>query len=275
MTKWQIITGEYATGGVGDYTRRVACGLARAGDEVHVWSPRSTVATAETSGVLVHSLPGHFGPRALLTLDRAISAAPDSVILIQYVPHAFGFRAMNLAFGYWMLARRRRKILVMFHEVAYEAESPGFRYSVFEAITKLMARALTKAATRIFVSTAAWKRMVEPMLSRELTIEVLPVPSNVEVVDDSETIRAVRTKYAPTDGFLVGHFSAHSQNIQPYLWKVILALLSDGRVGVMLIGKGSRDFMRRLAPQCNGVSPAALCNGGAWPRRTVVAPQRV
>ena len=265
MHTWQIITGEYLSGGVGGYTHNVASALARAGDEVHVWTPWSADGTPENSSVLIHRLPGHFGPRALLMLDRALLAAPDSVILVQYVPHAFGFKAMNLPFCWWLLARRRRKIAVMFHEVAFEAESPGFRYSVLEIVTKLMAKALTKAASRIFVSTTSWERMLRPMLRRALPIENLPLPSNVDVVEDTKSIPVIRAKYAPRDGFLVGHFSSHPEQIQPYLLKAIPGLLSDSRVGVVLIGEGSRDFMRKLAPQCNGVVQRLYATGEIGP----------
>jgi len=39
--RWAILTGEYPPqpGGVSDYTRLVAEGLAVGGDEVHVWAP--------------------------------------------------------------------------------------------------------------------------------------------------------------------------------------------------------------------------------------------
>jgi glycosyltransferase involved in cell wall biosynthesis len=261
MHTWQIIAGEYATGGVGDYTRRVACALARAGDEVHVWTPRSADGAPETSGVLVHRLPGNFGPLALSALDRAMSAAPDSIILVQYVPHAFGFKAMNLPFCCWLLARRHLRIWVMFHEVAFEADSPGLRYSVLEVITKLMAKALTKAASRIFVSTASWEQRLRPMLSRALPIENLPLPSNVAVVHDAEAVRSIRAQYANGPAFLVGHFSSHPQHIQPYLRKVIPAMLEDSRVAVMLIGRGSCEFLRGLAPQCNGVVQRLYATG--------------
>ena len=43
MSVWHIVTSEYPpdVGGVSDYTRQVAEGLARMGDEVHVWCPRA------------------------------------------------------------------------------------------------------------------------------------------------------------------------------------------------------------------------------------------
>jgi glycosyltransferase involved in cell wall biosynthesis len=250
MHTWQIITGEYPAGGVGDYTRRVASALAHSGDEVHVWTPNSADGVPKDSGVLVHNMPGHFGLRSLLILDEAISAAPDSHILVQYVPHAFGLKGMNLPFCCWLLARRRRKIFVMFHEVAFVRALPAFRHNVLEEMTKLMATLLTRAASRIFVSTASWERMLQPMLRRALPIEALPVPSNVDVVNDAEAIRAIRAKYAPAGAFLVGHFSAYSRNIQPYLMPTIPALLADKRVSVILIGRESTNFREALDLHC-------------------------
>jgi hypothetical protein len=67
---WHIVTGEYppANGGVSDYTRLVARGLAARGDEVHVWAPGTASGLVRDAGVEVHALPGMFGPRALREL---------------------------------------------------------------------------------------------------------------------------------------------------------------------------------------------------------------
>ena len=45
LMQWHILTGEYPPqpGGVSDYTRMVAEGLAAAGDEVVVWAPQGQV----------------------------------------------------------------------------------------------------------------------------------------------------------------------------------------------------------------------------------------
>ena len=120
MNAWHLITGEYPPqpGGVSDYTRLVAIELARAGDDVNVWAPACDFADPIDEGVEVHRLPGHFGPRAIALLDRELNWNPGR-ILVQYVPHAFGFKAMNFPFALWLYARRRTNITVMFHEVAY------------------------------------------------------------------------------------------------------------------------------------------------------------
>src|SRR5688572_25550617 len=101
-TRWAIVTGEYPpqSGGVADYTALVARGLADAGDAVAVYAPRHSRGGDDSPGVPVVRLPDHFGPRGLLALDAALARGPrPDRILIQYVPHAYGWKAMNLPFA--------------------------------------------------------------------------------------------------------------------------------------------------------------------------------
>ena len=122
-TRWAILTGEYPPrpGGVSDYTRLVATGLAAAGDSVTVYAPRPAEGG---DGVAVCELPGGFGPRSLHFLERALAARPrPDRIWIQYAPHAFGWKGMNVPFAAWVAARAKHvaPVWVMFHEVAVPA----------------------------------------------------------------------------------------------------------------------------------------------------------
>ncbi|MFL5350710.1 MAG: glycosyltransferase family 4 protein, partial [Hyalangium sp.] len=93
---WHLLTGEYPPqpGGVSDYTRLIARELARRGLEVHVWAPGKAGETRE-EGVTVHRAPGLFTPAGLIRLSRGLERcrAPRR-LLLQYVPHAFGLKAM-------------------------------------------------------------------------------------------------------------------------------------------------------------------------------------
>src|SRR5450631_3535034 len=117
---WHMITGDYPpqAGGVSDYSRMVARGRAAVGDTVHIYSSecegprRDSADSVETvtgaGGIIVHRLPGRFGPRALVKLSRMLERHAGERLLIQYVPHAFGFKAMNLPFSLWLHAHTRK-----------------------------------------------------------------------------------------------------------------------------------------------------------------------
>src|SRR5205085_9332813 len=78
-------------------------------------------------------------------------------ILVQYVPHAFGWKGMNLAFAAWVACRARRfaPVWVMFHEVAFPFGRRPVR-AILALANRLMARLLAGAADRVFVSVPAW-----------------------------------------------------------------------------------------------------------------------
>lgn len=250
MLGWHIITGEYPPegGGVADYTRLIARGLASAGDEVSVWAPGHHKAKIDDQGVRVHGLPGHFGPRTLQVLDHALRAARGDRILVQYVPHAFGFKAMNLPFCVWLLglARRRSRIFIMFHEIEFpRIPSQRLRHRLLWAVTSVMATLAARAAERIFVTCAAWEGLLRSKIPHGRRITCLPVPSTVPVVREAD-MHAIKAQYAGKDRFLIGHFGTYDRGICDYLEPVMPRLLSDRRAALLLLGRGSTAFREAL-----------------------------
>lgn len=258
MLRWAIITGEYPPqpGGVSDYTRLVARGLAEAGDEVHVWAPECPQPAPPDPGVEVHRLSGRFGPRALITLDRALDRNAFDRILVQYVPHAFGWKAMNVPFCLWLASRRLDSIWVMFHEVAFPCsprQSP--KHNLLGLTTHFMARIMARAAQRIFVSTRAWEPLLRrPAASEPQRVIWLPVPSNLPVKVSDTAIAAARSRASAEK--IVGHFGSFGPHVVSILNAALPPLLmaDRGRAG-MLLGHGSQRFARELAlayPQLSG-----------------------
>ena len=154
MANWHVITGEYPPqfGGVSDYSRLVARGLASIGDNVDVWAPRWDVASDQSDGVSLNRLSDHFGPRSLATIGRAMR--PDARLLVQYVPHAFGHKAMNVPFCAWLFSqRKKRSIDVMFHEVGFPVRrSQAIRYNFLGLVNRVMAMLVARSASRLFVA---------------------------------------------------------------------------------------------------------------------------
>src|SRR5271156_6097981 len=122
VTAWNIIPGESPPqpGGVSDYTRLVAHGLAEAGDEVCVYAPPTDAPELSLPANLrVNRLPDHFARRGLKELAQASDRNRTAQALGEKGPHAFGMKAMNVPLCLMLLRRRSSKITVMFHEVAY------------------------------------------------------------------------------------------------------------------------------------------------------------
>jgi glycosyltransferase involved in cell wall biosynthesis len=259
MNRWHLITGEYPPqpGGVSDYTRLIARGLADAGDEVHVWAPHYPGPAPTDPGVVLHRLPGHFGPRALAELDAGLRRQPRPCrLFVQYVPHMYGWKAMNLAFCSWLLLRSREAPWVMFHEVAFPcAWGQRLAHNVLGVVQRLMAALVARAAARIFVSIPAWEPLLRRLAPRPASFTWLPVPSTVAFRSNPAAAAAVRRRFAGESATVIGHFGTFGGQVAERLAAALPPLLhaAPGRVG-LLVGRRSQDFAGRLLREHAGLA---------------------
>lgn len=242
--RWAILTGEYPPqpGGVADYTRQVAAGLAAGGDAVTVFAPPHALGPEpEDAGVVVARLPDHFGPRGLVALDHALARLRPDRILVQYVPHAFGWKAMNLPFAAWVAARARRlaPVWVMFHEVAFPFRWRPASHAVLGAATRVMARLVAGAADRVFVSAVAWAARVRTLCPGSKPAEWLPIPSNIP--------DAAGPAVWSAPGAVIGHFGTYGPATAALLEAALARLLIDAGRSAVLLGRGAAAFRDRLA----------------------------
>jgi glycosyltransferase involved in cell wall biosynthesis len=240
--EWHIVTGEYPPecGGVGDYTRLVACGLADAGDVVTVWTPSARRAAPADCGVTIRLLPDRYGLRSLRLLSRELDPRATTRILVQYVPHAFGFKGGNLPFCVWLWLRRGDRPWVMFHEVAYPLEAGApLRRRALAVVNRMMARLVSRAAQRAFVSIPAWRPEIQALADPDTSIEWLPVPSTLPVVDDPLATRAVRERYAGRRP-LLGTFGTFGSQLREQLRRCLPAIAAASDTAILLLGRDSR-----------------------------------
>src|SRR3954466_9251737 len=99
-----LLTPEYPpmSGGVADYTRLVARGLSAAGDDVHVWCAAGGRGGA-AGRFTVHPELGTFQRADLARAGKLLDTfSSPRRLLVQWVPHGYGFRAMNVGFCLWL-----------------------------------------------------------------------------------------------------------------------------------------------------------------------------
>lgn len=256
VTSWHLVTGEYPPqpGGVSDYTALLAAALVAEVGPVHVWCPGTDAAPhVEPNGVVVHRVAGRFGPAGLANLDRELNTLPrPRTLVIQYTPHAYGWKAMNLPFALWAVSRRVRgdDLRVMFHEVAYPWVRRPLRHNLIAAINRLMAAILTTTCTRAYVSIPGWVPLLHGL--GRTPVQWTPIPSTIpEDVPPERTLarRQEVTARQPT-ALVVGHFGTYGELITALLRPALSDLLNQRpEVRVLLLGgPGQKWRAEWLAP---------------------------
>jgi len=261
---WHIVTGEYppTRGGVSDYSRSIALGLAAAHDEVHVWAPSAGVSLATDPGIHVHSLPQGFGPVGLRALSRALlQERSPKRILVQYVPQAFGWRGLNVPFCAWLSSLRAVEVFVMFHEVAVPWTAGLWRRNAAYVVMRAMAALLLARADRIFVSTTSWEPTLQSLAIRWRGATWLPVPSNVPTHAPDDARSTTRKRLGIDEGTrVIGHFGTYGGMTAPLVARALTHLLEAERRRVaLLIGHGGDVFARQL--QSDGAADRVLATG--------------
>ena len=234
--EWHIISCEYPPklGGVADYTRSVATELASRGDSVHVWAPTSTREEQFT----VHDTDG-FGPVALWRLGRSLNRFPKAHLLVQWVPHGYGLRALNFFFCAWLLYRARvrgNEVELMVHEPYLPFRNGRWKQNLAAVVQRVMTILILAAADRVWISIPSWAERLKPyLLGRKTRMDWLPVPSSIQDTGATQS-RTGQTR--------IGHFSTFGSD-SAYLEQIVAALLEGDRT-LVLIGSASHSFADRL-----------------------------
>ncbi len=251
---WHIITGEYPSqiGGVSDYTFGVASGLAAEGDEVHVWCPDHPGPTPPASGVTVHRALGRITPSDLQEVGEQLDRFPaPRRILVQWVPHGYGYKAMNLPFCWWLRNRSAVQgdhVEIMLHEPYLAFRASSLRQSAAAFVHRIMTIVLLRAAERVWMSIPGWEACWRPYaLGRQIPFQWLPIPSSIPAQHDSSGVLAIRRRYVENGQCLIGHFGTCGSPITRMLEPILEALLREpARQTVLLMGLGSEEFRRAL-----------------------------
>ncbi len=250
---WHLVTSEYPpqTGGVADYTHLMAAEFAAHGDDVHVWCPSNSATPPAVEGVTVHQDLGNIAPADLRRVDRALEqfAAPRR-LLVQWVPHGYRFRSMNVAFCWWLHERARRhgdQVELIVHEPYLSFRAGALRQSAAALVHRVMAMLILRAAQRVWVTIPEWERCLKPYaLGRSVPFQWLPIFSNVPVQDDPERVARIRREYAGEDRILIGHFGTFGGGTAGLLETILRSVATDSNLSVLLMGLGSEQYRENL-----------------------------
>jgi glycosyltransferase involved in cell wall biosynthesis len=254
VTTWHILTSEYPPdiGGVSDYTRQVAEGLAHAGAEVHIWCPRSAT-TRGHARVRVHATLGGIRPSDLRRVgDQLDEYDRPRRVLVQWVPHGFGYHSMNVWFCLWLLRRSISGDVVelMVHEAYSDFRRGPLRHVAMACVQRLMTVLLLLTASRVWIATPAWERRLRAYaLGRKISITWLPVPGCVSA-RAVPTSDVVRRRYASDGAILVGHFGSFGKDVTTLLEAWLPGVMNHAVQPVLLlVGNGSETYRDRLRQQ--------------------------
>lgn len=254
---WHILASEYPPqiGGVGDHTSAMATAFAARGDTVHVWCPPAAGDAPEQPGVTVHRTFGEFASADLRATGRALDACPaPRRLIVQWVPHGFGCRAMNVAFCVWLWNRARRgdRVELIVHEPFMPLDGP-MRHVALGVVQRAMAAILLRAASDVWVTTPAWIDRLRPYSPfKMLALRWIPVPSTVPVTGDSQAARHLRERFTADGLCLVGHFGFGGGQALDLLSAGFEVIAASAGAHLVLIGRGSEDLRADLIARVPG-----------------------
>jgi glycosyltransferase involved in cell wall biosynthesis len=255
---WHVLTCEYppGVGGLASYCGRVVQELTSRGERVHVWTRGENGAGA--GNATVHASPERWTISDLRRVGRELDALPaPRRLFVQWVPHGFGYKSLNLAFAAWVARRASKgdRVEVMVHEPWLQFAWRAPRQSAAALVHRLMMRLVLGNAQRVWVSIQAWQAMLRPY-ARRSSVRWLPVPSLVPVVTDRAAVRQIHAAHAAAGEVIVGHFGTFGPLITGLLGPTLETVLDhDRRVTVMLLGRGSdayRESFERRRPDLAG-----------------------
>jgi glycosyltransferase involved in cell wall biosynthesis len=234
---------------VSDYTRRLAVELVRQGDEVSVISSGASGWSME-DGVHVGRVADDAGWFRREDAPGMASTRPPTV-LVQYTPHSFGWRSLNLGFCLrlaWRGLVRGDDVRIMFHEVAFPFVRWPAHHNLLALGHRLMAGILLASARRCHVSTTAWLPLLRWFNVRGRSVTSLPIPSNIEPLKDGEKAGPDGASSRPDEqgreagALRLVHFSTFGPTITRLLKPALEKLLEEPKLHVALLGRGARRF---------------------------------
>lgn len=209
---------------------------------------------AMEDGVEVHRVAGQFQPNNLSALAPALESWPGPrVVWVQYAPHAFGLRGMNLPLALWLAWRawfHQDKVVAYFHEVAFPFRGP-WKHKLLSMVQLAMAGIVVASASAVLATTEAWLPRLQSLGLRRGAARVLPVFSNLPEEVNPDAVARRRDYWLEETGArqLVGHFGTYGGGVAALLEESLAAFPSETSTTFLLLGRRASPWLARYASQ--------------------------
>ena len=264
-TPLHVITCEYPPlmGGVSEHTRVLAEAAAAAGYDVHVWTGSQAVSS---NGVHVRTDLGDFSQPALMRAGTALDRwPPPRRVVVQWVPHGYGRKGLNVAFARWICERARAgdRIELIVHEPFIDFFGSSWRQPAAALIQRYMTWSLVRAAARVWLTIPAWEKRVSLARPRDQPApRTLPVPGTIPPVRDAPAVARLRGTLLNGRSRLVGYFGTGGPYPLEAIALTVSALAtSNADVALVGIGRCSEAFASAVHAAVPGVAVPCAATG--------------
>jgi glycosyltransferase involved in cell wall biosynthesis len=249
-----LITCEYppTIGGVSEHSRVLTEAAVSAGFNVQVWT-------------------GDFSASGLARTDASLSAWPaQRRLIVQWVPHGYGRKGLNVAFSNWIRRRARAgdSIDLIVHEPFLDFFGGSWRQPFAALVQRYMTWTVLAAAERVWLTIPGWHGRLRPYGGRSLhAARTLPVPGTIPVVQDTASVKAIRGKLLNGRSRLVGYFGTGGRYAVDAI-RMAVSEMAQRDTAFVCIGRGSdalSEYVRARVPD----SSVAVSGTGALDRDQV------
>ena len=248
-------------GGVSEHSRVLAEAALGRGFEVHVWT---AAAAGPMEGVQVHGTLGAFAAADLERTDSLLDEYPaPRRLVVQWVPHGFGRRGMNVTFARWVARRGAGgdRVDVIVHEPFVDFFGGSWLQPARAAVQRYMTRTVIGKARQVWMSIPGWESRLLSVMPAGVAPRVLPVPGTIPIDRDAAAVAALRSTLPGDHGAVVGYFGTGGEYVEQALAGLVPLVLKNNPGAIFLcLGRGSEHVAARLQKSPGG-SRSILATG--------------
>jgi glycosyltransferase involved in cell wall biosynthesis len=161
---------------------------------------------------------------------------------VQWVPHGFGRKGLNVAFSRWVSRRARAgdRIDLIVHEPYMPFFGGSWLQPPAAAVQRFMTRTVVRCADRVWLTIPGWEPRVNGARKGRTAPRMLPVPGTIPPVHNAPAVAAVRRILLQGRSRLIGYFGSGGSYPVDVL-RTAVAELADCQsdAAFVCIGRGS------------------------------------